>query len=90
MPSRPANLTAADTAAEQGNAAATVTGVAADSVELATGPVNPTAAVPLAEQGSPDRPELPLDTFAAVSAQATVVASLFHLEPYFTLNSREI
>ena len=52
MPSRPANLTAADTAAEQGNAAATVTGVAADSVELAVGPANPTAAVPLAEQGS--------------------------------------
>ena len=57
MLSRPANLTAADTAAEQGNTAATVTGVAADSVELATGPVNPTAAVPLAEQGSPDQPE---------------------------------
>ena len=43
-----------------------------------------------ASPGSPDQPELPLDTFAAVSAQATVVASLFHLEPYFTLNSREI
>ena len=52
MPSRPANLTVADTAAEQGNTAATVTGVAADSVELAIGPANPTAAVPLAEQGN--------------------------------------
>ena len=43
-----------------------------------------------ASPGSPDQPELPLGTFATVSAQVTVVASLFHLEPYFTLNSREI